>query len=69
MSARKKFRQCGHINFGKECPRCKEANRVEKGYTSKKGNVFKPDKERAELLRQSTNDTAKRRRWNFPNWE
>jgi hypothetical protein len=66
MPARKKFRECGHINYGKTCPRCREADRVAEGYTTS-GTRNKPirivpaDMTEAARLRQPTNSSIKRR--------
>lgn len=53
----KKYKPCGHLSYGQTCARCREADRTETGYTSKKkGIVHKPDVVEANRLRQPTHE-------------
>jgi hypothetical protein len=67
MPARKKFKKCGHLSFGRTCARCREADRLENGYatkkgfvgidrcyTTKEGRMVEPDPEEAARLRKPT---------------
>lgn len=57
MSARKKFKPCGHLSYGNTCARCREADRLETGYvTKKKGIIVEPNPTEAARLRQPTHN-------------